>query len=102
MRKLFLTLSLFALSGCADKLVGPEAQAAAREYQGASRDIGPNGPMQPPPLILVNGVEQDTAALMKLDADRIESIEVFKGPKAIQLYGDRAEKGVIVILLKKK
>ena len=52
------------------------------------------------PLIFVDGVELETGsdALSSLNPDDIESIEVIKGEAAADLYGERAENGVIRIL----
>lgn len=53
-----------------------------------------------PPLIFVDGVELEagSAGLSSLNPDDIESIEVIKGEAAAELYGERAENGVIRIL----
>jgi len=57
------------------------------------------------PLILVDGERLDTRdpdlALEGLDRDDVESIEVIKGPAAIELYGADALGGVIRINLKR-
>ena len=52
------------------------------------------------PLIFVDGVELEagSAGLSSLNPDDIESIEVIKGEAAAELYGERAENGVIRIL----
>lgn len=54
------------------------------------------------PLIFVDGVELEggSASLRSLNPDDIESIEVIKGAAAADLYGERAENGVIKILTK--
>ncbi len=51
------------------------------------------------PLIFVDGVEFEAgrAGLSSLNPDDIESIEVIKGEAAAELYGERAENGVIRI-----
>ena len=52
------------------------------------------------PLILVDGkVFTDPAS--DLNPSDIESVEVFKGAKAIEVYGEEARNGVIVITSKK-
>ena len=52
------------------------------------------------PLIFIDGVELETGSegLSSLNPDNIESIEVIKGEAAADLYGERAENGVIRIL----
>ena len=51
------------------------------------------------PLIFVDGVELEagSAALSSLNPDDIDRIEVIKGEAAADLYGERAENGVIQI-----
>jgi len=52
------------------------------------------------PLFVVDGkpLPNDSADLVPSD---IETVEVFKGPAAIKLYGDEARHGVIVITSKR-
>ena len=52
------------------------------------------------PLIFIDGVELETGSegLSSLNPDDIETIEVIKGEAAADLYGERAENGVIRIL----
>ncbi len=54
------------------------------------------------PLIFVDGVEFEggSGSLRSLDPDDIERIEVIKGAAAADLYGERAENGVIQIFTK--
>lgn len=83
-----------------DVLADPEAAVtadgadnpAALQIRGALGDGAP--------LIFVDGVELETGseALGSLNPDDIESIEVIKGEAAADLYGERAENGVIRIL----
>ena len=59
------------------------------------------------PLIVVDGVRlyadsSSRSPLDKLDRNKIETIEVFKGPAALATFGPDAAHGVIVITLKKK
>lgn len=51
-------------------------------------------------LILLDGKKVGKSAIEALDADKIESIEVIKGGKAIDKYGKKAKNGVIVIKTK--
>ena len=83
-----------------DVLANPEAainadgadNPGALQVRGALRDGAP--------LIFVDGVELETGSegLSSLNPDDIESIEVIKGEAAADLYGERAENGVIRIL----
>ena len=52
------------------------------------------------PLMFIDGERVEGIALGDLNADDIESIEIIKGPYAMNLYGDEAANGVIVIVLK--
>jgi TonB-dependent SusC/RagA subfamily outer membrane receptor len=93
--RLAIPLALVVVAGCAEKLVGPDAQAAAREYQ--SKSIAPDKT----PLVFVDGKELPADSLRRFAADQIESVEVLKGPKAIGLYGARAQNGVIYVVTKR-
>ncbi|MCZ0934276.1 MAG: TonB family protein [Gemmatimonadetes bacterium] len=53
------------------------------------------------PLVIVDGVIQsEGTSLGDLQALDIDHVEIIKGPKAIELYGDRAQNGVIEITTK--
>ena len=93
MRKIVLTFSLVALTACADKLTGPEAQAAASAHRSEVIASGV--------LMLVDGAEVDTTYMRKLDAGLIESVEVLKGRAARERFGERAPNGAILVSLKK-
>ncbi len=56
-----------------------------------------------PTLYVVDGVIQaDSAAVMsKISPSQIESVTIFKGEKAVSLYGSRGVNGVVYIILKK-
>ena len=83
-----------------DALADPEAavNADGADNPGALQIRGALG--DGAPLVFVDGVELETGsdALSSLNPDDIESIEVFKGEAAADLYGDRAANGVIRIL----
>lgn len=53
------------------------------------------------PLFYIDGKESSKEALDKLDPDTIDKMEVLKGDKAIEKYGDKAKGGVILITTKK-
>jgi len=99
--RLALPLALIVAAGCADKLTGPEAQAAARQYQ--SRVSLNGGPIaaDKTPLIFVDGKEFSADSVRRFPSENIESVEVFKGNAAIKKYGARAQNGVIVVVTKK-
>ena len=48
------------------------------------------------PLVFVDSFKTDISYLV-LNPDKIESINIFKGPPAISKYGDEAKDGVIII-----
>ncbi|HMK20455.1 MAG TPA: hypothetical protein VK492_19780 [Chitinophagaceae bacterium] len=52
------------------------------------------------PLVFVDSFKTDISYLV-LDPDKIESINILKGPPAISKYGDEAKDGVIIIQPKK-
>ena len=53
------------------------------------------------PLIIVDGVIQaEGRSLEDLQALDIDHVEIIKGPKAVELYGERAQNGVIEITTK--
>ena len=83
-----------------DVLADPEAavNADGADNPGALQIRGALG--DGAPLIFVDGVELETGSegLSSLNPDDIESIEVIKGEAAADLYGGRAENGVIRIL----
>ena len=51
------------------------------------------------PLVLVDGFETDMESMV-LPPDHIESITILKAKSAVESYGDKANKGVIVIVTK--
>ena len=83
-----------------DVLANPEAavDADGADNPGALQIRGALG--DGAPLIFIDGVELETGSegLSSLNPDDIESIEVIKGEAAADLYGERAENGVIRIL----
>jgi hypothetical protein len=59
------------------------------------------------PLLVVDGVnmgkkELNSISLSVVNPDDIESIDVYRGEKAVSLYGEEAKDGVIMIYTKKK
>jgi hypothetical protein len=52
------------------------------------------------PLVFVDSFKTDISYLV-LDPDKIESINILKGPPAISKFGDEAKDGVIIIQPKK-
>ena len=87
-----------------DALANPEAAASAdgsgNPVSEAVRIGGNLG--DGAPLIFVDGVEFEggSGSLSSLNPDDIERIEVIKGAAAADLYGERAENGVIQIFTK--
>ncbi|WP_347158342.1 hypothetical protein [Pontibacter chitinilyticus] len=53
----------------------------------------------PQPYLLINSQETAMSAFV-LNPDHIQSIEVFKGPAAVDKYGDKAKAGAVVMTLK--
>ena len=53
------------------------------------------------PLMIVDGEEKSNMKMDDISPDDIETIEVYKGDKAIEKYGEKAKDGVIKITTKK-
>jgi TonB-dependent SusC/RagA subfamily outer membrane receptor len=54
------------------------------------------------PLYVIDGKEMAHGDSLKIDPKDIESISILKDKSAIDIYGDRAKNGVIIITSKKK
>ena len=54
------------------------------------------------PLIFINDKESTKEEMEKLNPNEIQSVDVLKGNKAIEKYGDKAKDGVIKITTKKQ
>ena len=83
-----------------DALTNPEAAVNADGSDNpVSGAVQIRGTLGTQPLIFVDGVELEAgrAALSSLNPDDIDRIEVIKGEAAAELYGERAENGVIKI-----
>ena len=59
-----------------------------------------NGDMDGDPLFILDGKEVDRDAIKDLDSDDIETMNVLKGEKAKEKYGEKAKDGVIEITTK--
>ncbi|MGB6083821.1 DUF6146 family protein [Moheibacter sp.] len=59
-------------------------------------------PDLPKPLYFINGKQTNEAVVNELDPNTIESINVLKGEKAIEKYGEQGKNGLIEIKLKKR
>lgn len=51
------------------------------------------------PLIIINGKEVDYAVFAALNPGKIKAIDVLKGEKAVNVYGEKAKDGVILVTL---
>lgn len=97
-------------------IMGPEKAAYMFGYKGQEKitvihlkpekvTVKPNGKgkkMAEKALIILEGKEITSEEMNKLDQNQIESVNVWKGEKAIEKYGTKGEKGVIEIKLKKQ
>ncbi|MGB5274476.1 MAG: M56 family peptidase, partial [Flavobacteriaceae bacterium] len=54
------------------------------------------------PLFRIDGKEATEGEAKKLAPDQIESINVYKGAKALEKFGDKAKDGVVEITTKKQ
>ena len=56
-----------------------------------------------PPLYIIDGREMANGDSLKIiDPHNIESVSIVKDKSAIEIYGKKAENGVIIITMKKK
>lgn len=78
--------------GCAaDHLTAP-AQPSARTVRVAGSGS---------PLYVIDGqVYTGDAAGRAVDPDRVANVEIVKGPRAVEMYGERAADGVVIITTK--
>ena len=53
------------------------------------------------PLMIVDGKEVEGSSLEDIDSKNIETVNVYKGDKAIEKYGEKAKNGVVIIKTKK-
>lgn len=53
------------------------------------------------PLMIVDGKEVEGGSLEDIDPKNIETVNVYKGDKAIEKYGDKAKNGVVIVKTKK-
>ena len=70
---------------------GSESQKAAGSNIAFSDDV----------YYVVDGVHVSAVELKKISADKINSIEVFKGESAVEKFGEQAKNGAIVVSTKK-
>ena len=54
------------------------------------------------PLVIIDGKEAEAGkGLDDLDPNKIDKMEVLKGEKAVEKYGEKAKNGVVLITTKK-
>lgn len=81
---------------------GPTESPPAVYIRGASQMIGVGGGITSVFKVYIDGVEaaDPIAAVMTLDPENIERLEVIRGPQAATLYGSEAMAGVIQVFTK--
>jgi TonB-dependent SusC/RagA subfamily outer membrane receptor len=80
------------LSAVGDRALAPAAPAPS-QTSSFVRGVGANRT----PLVFLDGKEIAATDLQSIDTKSIEKVEVLKGSKAIEMYGERAANGVIFI-----
>ena len=70
-----------------------DGDSAAQAVEETAEEIGS-------PLYIVNGKEIDEAIISALDHSKIAEVTIWKDEKAVELYGEKAKNGVMVITLK--
>ena len=53
------------------------------------------------PLLYIDGKEASDKTMKDIKPETIEKMEVYKGPKAVEKYGEKGKNGVIMITTKK-
>ncbi|MCC7004166.1 MAG: TonB-dependent receptor plug domain-containing protein [Gemmatimonadaceae bacterium] len=90
----FIALALSVTACSAERLTGTAAQDAARQYQ-ARAEVSAQDP-----LVFVDGLMISADSLQVFSPESIHSVEVVKGATAVKLYGERATRGVILVVTK--
>lgn len=90
----FVALALSVTACSAERLTGTAAQDAARQYQ--ARVVVSDQE----PLVFVDGLAVSADSLQVILPESIHSVEVVKGATAVKLYGERATRGVILVVTK--
>jgi hypothetical protein len=85
-----ISLGLVACNG--DRLTGVDARKAAEQYGELA--------LSNTPLVFLDGREIGNDAVLNMDRENIEAVEVVKGRAALEKYGTRARNGVILITSK--
>jgi|GEM_PF-5130282 len=100
MKKLILMLALFAsttvlMAQDVKKCDGNDCQKHAQKQECPIKQMLADGKK---PIIIVDGITQHaTFDQLNLKPEQIGSLDVVKGEEAVQLYGDKAKDGAIVI-----
>ena len=93
--RLPLLVATVAVSACSsERLTGPAAQDAARQYQATTMAATTE------PLFMLDGKEVAANVVRTMKPESIESIEVLKGKSAAEKYGERGRNGVIFVTTK--
>jgi hypothetical protein len=64
-------------------------------------EVAAGAPGGEQPLVFIDGARSDAAAMRALGPERIEKVEVIKGPAAVQRFGPEAAAGVVQITTKR-
>ena len=75
-------------------------KASMEEKKGRQSHISLSSRPDTDPLFVINGVPQNKYALELLDKDYIKHINVLKGEKALEKYGEDGNNGVIEVVMK--
>ncbi len=85
------------------EVIGPHAKMMIRKKGGAkgAQSMAFISASEKP-LVIIDGKESDSATILDdLDPSKIDKMEVLKGEKAVEQYGEKAKNGVILIVTKK-
>jgi hypothetical protein len=94
---------IVSLAACsAERTVSPAAQPQKSALLQCRSAAGLwDAPCGPKPLLLIDGKRSSWDGSTDLNPSEIESVEVFRGEKAMSLYGEAARHGVVQITLRK-
>lgn len=109
MKKIVFGIFLFSFGVFSAQIDGPLENSSNNKVKGLN--VSPvennkeiclccNKDVKIKPLIIVDGERIPYEDFNKIDPNAIESVQVLKNEKAIELYGEDAKNGVIIVIRK--
>ncbi|MDR2882767.1 MAG: TonB-dependent receptor plug domain-containing protein [Alistipes sp.] len=92
---------LFSFTSHQPEIIYTETEVPATvEAIASAAEVTVQSPEEPKPLIILDGKEITGGQMSAIDPNTIERVEVLKDDSAVEKYGEKAAKGVIVITSK--